>query len=261
MVKTFFLGVGAQKAGTTWLHQFLSSQPNFNFGGMKEYHVWDALHIDACREFTATRNDVLRYKLQNELGAYEGYFSSLLSETVNCTGDITPSYSGLSASEFDTIRSRIESAGFQVKVLFLMRDPFERCWSAVRMMRRQGRLVRDELAELRECYRSDQFVLRTDYKRTIQSLEAAFETDKIHCAVHEELFSADGLEALSNFCGAHPTPEFSEKKFNVSEKTTQDAAVLRGEIRDYYAEVYEFCYERFPQTKVLWSVNSESDFK
>ena len=35
--RTFLLGVGAQKAGTTWLHSYAASSPNTNMGDMKEY--------------------------------------------------------------------------------------------------------------------------------------------------------------------------------------------------------------------------------
>ena len=43
MKKTFILGVGAQKAGTTWLHRQFKKNATFNLGHRKEYHVFDAI--------------------------------------------------------------------------------------------------------------------------------------------------------------------------------------------------------------------------
>ena len=43
MKKIFILGVGAQKAGTTWLHRQLIKNSKFNFGHRKEYHVFDSI--------------------------------------------------------------------------------------------------------------------------------------------------------------------------------------------------------------------------
>ena len=36
-----FLGIGAQKAGTTWIYQHLSRHPQICFPAGKEIHFWD----------------------------------------------------------------------------------------------------------------------------------------------------------------------------------------------------------------------------
>lgn len=43
--KTFLLGVGAQKAGTTWLYDYLNDHPQTDMGLYKEYHLFDNLHV------------------------------------------------------------------------------------------------------------------------------------------------------------------------------------------------------------------------
>jgi hypothetical protein len=43
MTKTFILGVGAQKGGTTWLHRQLNKNKNIDLGFRKEYHIFDAI--------------------------------------------------------------------------------------------------------------------------------------------------------------------------------------------------------------------------
>ena len=37
-----FLGIGAQKAGTTWIFENLQRHPDVQFPGGKEIHFWDA---------------------------------------------------------------------------------------------------------------------------------------------------------------------------------------------------------------------------
>lgn len=40
-VKISFLCIGAQKAGTTWLHEMLNRHPNLALPEQKEIHFWD----------------------------------------------------------------------------------------------------------------------------------------------------------------------------------------------------------------------------
>ena len=47
----FLLGVGAQKAGTSWLHQQLQQRSDADFGFLKEYHIHDALTIPKLERF------------------------------------------------------------------------------------------------------------------------------------------------------------------------------------------------------------------
>ena len=49
---------------------------------------------------------------------------------ISMTGDISPGYSILKAVHLGNIRKFLENAGFAVKVIFIMRDPIERNWSA-----------------------------------------------------------------------------------------------------------------------------------
>ena len=43
MRPVFVLGLGAMKAGSTWLYECLHSQDYADFGFCKEYYVWDAV--------------------------------------------------------------------------------------------------------------------------------------------------------------------------------------------------------------------------
>ena len=49
--KTFLIGLGAQKAGTSWLWDYIDAASGTDMGPVKEYHVLDALFLPECREF------------------------------------------------------------------------------------------------------------------------------------------------------------------------------------------------------------------
>ena len=53
--KTFVLGVGAQKAGTSWLHHQLASRADTDFGFLKEYHVFDVIFHSEYEYFRPKR--------------------------------------------------------------------------------------------------------------------------------------------------------------------------------------------------------------
>jgi hypothetical protein len=270
---TFILGVGAQKAGTSWLHQYLKLSPHFNPGLMKEYHIWDALCIDSCRKYLvkdnreprvdnvdlfplgiASREEILtlRGHIQSDSIPYEQYFAQLMYGEFNSTGDITPAYAGLQAHSYALIKNRLESAGFKVKVVFLMRDPVERCLSAIRMQIRKTQT--GEVAELlRVKYRSERFSLRTNYHRTILEIEKVFELKDIYYGIYEEMFSAVNIEKLSQFCGVPTNLAAGAEMVNAGNDRAPIDFELAKEISDFYSDVYEFCGNRFPQTKLLWT--------
>jgi len=44
-MRKLILGVGAQKAGTSWLHAQVSRHPDFRPSQAKELHVLDAIYL------------------------------------------------------------------------------------------------------------------------------------------------------------------------------------------------------------------------
>ena len=57
--KFFILGVGAQKAGTTWLANQLEKASFFSNGGIKEFHVFNKL-------FTKNKTTNNKFKIAKE---------------------------------------------------------------------------------------------------------------------------------------------------------------------------------------------------
>lgn len=266
----FVLGVGAQKAGTTWLHRQLAAHPRADMGMVKEYHVWDAVFVESCRMYLWQPEDgetperALLRRMQSVDGVYETYFRSLVSGGVGVTGDMTPSYACLDASHLAIIRERLERAGFTVKVVFLMRDPVERNWSALRMMQRnrseRGVAVTDDdlLARFEAFYARPGMVERTRYDRTVTALRAAFETESLHFGFFETLFTDASMRDLSDFLGLDLSWADADEKINASRPLALPRH-LQDRCREYFSEVYEFCHDQFPETRDLWAAGHRKD--
>lgn len=267
-MKTFLLGVGAQKAGTTWLHRYINSYENADLGFAKEYHIWDAIHCPECERFKVTSrfpvrpNKFRRWRMQRSQSYYFDYFERrLAADNINITADITPSYTCLSEPVFRRIFEEFERRGITVKVVLLMRDPIQRCWSTVSMHRRKGKpkdgidVEAPEEEALRHYFRSPRAQIRTRYDRTIKALEAAIPPERICYALYEELFTESEIERLSRFLNLSPRYEFTDNRFNISPRSTELSPATMAEVAEEYHEVYQYCANRFPQTESLWTGN------
>lgn len=259
----FILGVGAQKAGTTWLFKQLNQSKNVNMGFLKEYHIWDAIYSPLMSSFIAstkkneTAETALRKLMQTNEKVYEIYFRGLISETIQITGDITPSYSILTAEQLKTIRDRLESVGFLVKVVFLMRDPAKRNWSAFRHEIRKKLEIGMQInyqqiaLEFERLYTGPQFVARTSYDLTVKSIKKTFSEENVFFGFYENLFQKENLEALSKFLNIDFDLMDSNKKVNVSPEIKFPIDEY-NQCRKYFENIYEYCFSEFPITREIW---------
>lgn len=259
----FVLGVGAQKGGTTWLRRQLQKDPHSNMGCKKEYHIWDAIYVDHSKGYFASPKKkelpirAFRRLMQTQKGIYEAYFQSLITKRIRLTGDITPAYACLNESHFVHVKQLLDDAGFAVKVVFLMRDPVDRNWSSLRMRQRErgkrGREISDsELIGMFPSFYSDPAnVDRTRYDRTVRALRNAFDEDDIYFGIYENLFSKDQIGLLSKFLGADLSRADVSERVN-SSKPLALPEEERMACRQYFSEVYDFCFREFPQTRQLW---------
>ena len=268
----FILCVGAQKAGTSWLHAYVTQFEDTDFGFRKEYHIWSAKWMRAggikpdpvpyWRDVWDFRQGVVPWPNKQRLirkmmievpGVYERYFASLIKNQIRRTGDFTPAYSVLPPEEFHRLKRRIESVGFNLKVVFLMRDPVERVWSAVRMQKRINSLADDDEELILKRIHTDNCKLRGNYPRTIQALESCFSPDQLYFGFYENLFERVQLEKISSFLGVPVRPETTSKRVNVSEKTQTLSDELIKILRGEYDFVYDYVLDRFPVAKTLWT--------
>lgn len=169
-----FLCIGAQKAGTTWLYEHLSRHPEVAFPGGKEVHYWNA------------RRDELPL----------AWYLDLFADDHLVNGDITPAYATLEEAVVEEIARAVPHA----KVMFILRNPIERAWSAAMMALSRAEMAPDEASDawFSDHFRSRGSRLRGDYERTIRIWSAHFQTESaFRVFFHDDLID-DPSAFLSN---------------------------------------------------------------
>lgn len=280
--------VGAQKAGTTWLYEYLAAHPACYTGGIKEYHVFDVasnpgvfgtgqvpqlmraikllteklgkptLHDEQTeRQLKVVLNRLL---MRLDHDTYIDHFRRGLQATGRSLAtDITPSYSGLCPETFTMIRDLFAGSGMALKVLFLMRDPLDRMASACRFHDRRraerGRLdTPDGMRVLSTDYAAPAFELRGRYDTTITTLEQVFAPEALHFEFYEELFTQPTLERICAFLGIEARAADFETRVNATPGTDPIPGDLAARIRAHYDPTYRFCMDRFGEDRIraLW---------
>jgi hypothetical protein len=277
--RTFLLGVGAMKAGTTWLHDHLASSPQCDPGVRKEYHVFDSLDL-AQERFMLDRVvgrareslDVVAegrptdptFLLQAAMVAdeqlYYDHFTALFARdpATRLTLDITPAYALLSAERLAGIRSEFERRGVRAVAAFLVRDPVERIWSQVRMQKRRRPAQNPEPAEelVAQRFADASYADRTRYEQTLTALDASF--PEAYVGFYEELFdpalSARELARLSALLGIDAHAPDLDASFNVSPRTAALPEATVRAVAEHFRATYESVASRFPERdlRTIW---------
>lgn len=173
-----FLGIGAQKSGTTWLSEHLKPHPGVFIPDVKELHYWD-------------------WHQARGLDWYRGQFAAAPEGTKR--GEITPAYGMLAPGTIAQVRDAFPD----IRVFFIMRNPVERAWSAATMAMRH--------ADMRIEEASDQWFLdhvnsqgsrrRGDYQSCLANWQAAYPGDRVLWLLFDDL--ARDPRAVLNRLAAH----------------------------------------------------------
>jgi hypothetical protein len=260
--------VGAQKAGTTWLYNYIQNDPKANLGLLKEYHFWNFVMIEKngggnkkMKNFLdrdhkkLDSGELLRWTMMKMKNYYQVYFNSIINDGYEITGDITPQYARCSSEGLSHIKASLEKYNFTVKIIFLIRDPVERIWSNIRMEKNDLLTIDSSLSDtdLMRIKFKDRNKWDSLYDFTIKQIYEVFDKKNIYIGVYEEMFIEDQVKKLSNFIGVDYNPTMITKKINSSDKIEKLDADVINEVRDFYNKTYEFCFQNFPQTKELWN--------
>ena len=243
---TFVLGLGAQKAGSSWLHAQLNRRRDAEFGFLKEYHIHDALTLPEAGFSNRRQRSLIkprtwrRQRFIAQPQRYYDYFTSLLRRPgIQLTGDITPSYSALSPLTLQEILANFEQREISVRPVFLMRDPIERIISSQRMqLRKQNQLNHDaEVDALRQlCMeRPERVNLRSDYGHTLMALSQIFDPSACFIDLYERLFTPESWQRLCDVLNVpYEEPDW-EQQVNVSRTDTSIPDDVMAEIGAWQA--------------------------
>ena len=143
-----FMVIGAQKAGTTWVHEMLSRHPAFHLPtNVKELHFFDWHRKKGLGWYS---REFRRPGVTSTATSTSTASSSASSAPTQFMGEVTPCYAALSSSRISEIRALFPS----LRVVFFARPIPSRAWSAVMMELRNEvhNLKAGEFASSNEVY-------------------------------------------------------------------------------------------------------------
>lgn len=262
--KTFMLGIGAQKAGTSWLCGYFVKHRDVFVPPLKELHHFDARYRpDLCgnfdRRFRLSYEDArssakrskgaqeriemleARVRMIEDENAYRAYFEKAVADSCQVFGEITPSYSLLPEAGFRAIAAQFPRA----KLVFLMRDPVDRLYSQLRMAERLDMLAVPAIEQFEKALKRPQYVERSEYHRTLANARSVFAPEDIFIGFYETFFCDAELARLCDFLGIPFVPGDYGSSINVSPRGTKLDAELIALARKKLAPVYDFCRAEF----------------
>ncbi|WP_350214755.1 sulfotransferase domain-containing protein [Algiphilus sp.] len=212
-----FLGIGAQKAGTTWLYQNLQRHPEISFPGGKEMHFWNRPH---------------------DAAAVGRYLSTFSGGDTACEGEITPAYAILPVAGVAEIAHHAPA----LRILYLLRNPVERAWSSALMALDRAEMEWGEASEawFMDHFRSAGSLARGDYARCLQGWLEHYRRDQLLVMFYDDVLR-DPAAVLGEACAhlgvsppdAHVLNDASRRVFAGS------GHALPPRLRAFLQEVYE----------------------
>lgn len=280
-----FLGIGAQKAGTTWLYRNLATCPEVWLPPEKELHYFDET-IDAWRSLAAKlvgRQEPERRWRRQLRGRVRGWRGLRSTEALRwnaryffappgdawyaslfrpgegqVAGEISPGYALLSPERVGRVHRLMPEA----RIIYFLRSPVERPWSYALMQ--AGRISswwRLRPDAVRRHVRSDASRARTDYVRTLDTWRSVFPADQIFVGFLEDIHfrPAELLTRLCGFLGvAEPArwPHLRERVYATSASETIPAA-LAADLATLHGELIEELDRRFGGYASWWRHSAE----
>ncbi|KAF0674871.1 sulfotransferase [Profundibacterium mesophilum] len=283
--------VGATKAGTSWLHRYLSDHPDCHLRSVKELHYFDTL--EAGRTAREAERHAIRWEmLERELsqasrpqrratlerhiadarelsalfaqagqgGAGDGRYLDYLARGRGDRGllaDITPAYALLPEARL----RQMAALAPQTRFVYLLRDPVARLWSHVRMMAARRAAAPSEVPQrarniLARVLRGgeEQIEIRSQYGAALRRLTAALEPDRLLCVFYEDMFGGDALSRICGFLGIRARPaDFSRR---IHEGPTLDpGAEALAQMRAHLADQYDAVAAHMGRLPQAWLAN------
>ncbi len=271
--RTLFIGLGAMKAGTSWVSDYLSGHPDVFHSPIKEMNFFNKLDqnplsrmgrdfrmlrmrsilLESASSYPPTRKKYETLQTLAELDGLETtndylcYFARRIGRQSHF-GEICPQYSLLPSRTYQ----RIAELGFETKLMFFMRDPTNRLASNIQHALRRNDFNIDQ--KINEISSDSLWYMRSDYMATLENFRKAKTLLPIETFVFEELFTTKAIARLCNFLGiSYRTANF-EKTVNSSRGakiTAEQKARIREKLDPLYNELSDYLGDEKPSAW-LW---------
>ena len=282
-----FLGIGAQKAGTTWLYHNLRAHPEIWMPPRKEIHYFDQIGEERSnpvsgvlgrrpvdRQWRGQMSGWLRKhaldepSVDNLLWGFrylrgtrnDDWYASLFEPgRGKLVGEITPSYSVLSEEAVAHVHGLMPEA----RIIFVMRNPIERVWSQTVMSfdrSKKGSAGTMKSRKLLRRTKRNTSRLLTNYLRTLRKWSAYYPEEQIFVGFLEDvqLFPAQLLERIYEFLGVNTsfTPQGLEKKVH-SRSVGRIPTEVAASLARTHGDEIQSLDERFGGYASFWAYCAE----
>lgn len=265
-----FLVIGAQKAGTTWLYEALKNHKQIWLPPVKEIHYFTNPVFK--RRIRDASGHVVNKFIRHALGAEwkeckwlidyvfetkpddQWYLDLFKYKGNRLSGDFTPDYSKI---DMDKIRHAKQLLP-RTKIIFIMRNPIDRVWSALKMMfgkKYLSMITNMEDKEVIKIIQSNPVRKRTDYVTIIDNWSACY--SDMHICFFDELIANPekfmkeisdyiGIDWDKNSSGCINTESVNKgKEINIPDR-------LHNIIVDSYADVIKEIAKRYGSYALNW---------
>jgi hypothetical protein len=202
----FFIGIGAQRAGTSWLHSCLCEHPEI-YMPRKEMHFFD--------------------------NKYDNGVEWYCNEFLNCgnqqkSGEITPDY----MSNYQALE-RIAQLSKKIKLIVILREPIERAYSASQLYKSHGQFKDICFNELLE--KEPSLLTKSLYSKQIQDIYSLFPKENVFICLFDDI-EQDAIGFYQNICrflsiNVSNVPKIINTKKNVSSMSSMQSAFNLPELQ------------------------------
>lgn len=278
-IDRYFVCIGAQKAGTTWLARRLATHPEIFMTPVKEIHYFDhargvTAHLSDAKRRSRYRKYHQRMWTQwnrwSEYRAQGPWYRSYMSDPIDdnwyrslfrdrqgrtVAGEATPEYAVLGVNGLEHIKRLAPDA----RILYVMREPIARAWSQIlhrcRVQNIDARHA--DPATLIQLTEPADFRVHGDYAAILDAVFNVFPKDRVHIGFYEAIH-ADRQAALNDICRFLDVAPFEksgdrvEKAVNRSQSASLPQAVA-DHLLERYGPVTAKVEERLGAVPEAWS--------
>lgn len=260
--RRMFIGLGAMKAGTTWVSEYLKAHPEVFHSPIKEMNFFNRLHPNPLRgmgdrlrqermqtilldknwEYPPSERNYETLKTLAELGRLEStddylrYFARRVEEQ-EVFGEICPQYLTLPAQTYQMIGG----LGVHVTLLLFLRDPTDRMASNIQHnLRRQDDAIDRFIDEIEP---DNLLWKRGDYLAPFRNLEASGTDLPLEVFIYEDLFNEASVARLCNVLGITERSADFDLRANPSRGprvSEQQKLRIREKLQPVYDELANF---------------------
>jgi hypothetical protein len=180
---------------------------------------------------------------------YAGFFERRIAPGHLVFGEITPAYCVLPPEGFEAMLALYPSA----RLIFIMRDPLDRFWSAVRHQARIDPSF-DPDSSVLGCLGDPRYLSRSDYRRTLTVLDDSVPADQTLTLFYEDLFAVGDdstLRRITDFLGIDfdggARDEVAHEGVGRSMPEAAETAVLHR-----LSDQYRYVADRFGRVPERW---------